>query len=353
MLILIALFLRFAFQGSLREIFRDSINIVAITLILTASFIPTLVANRQNPLMFAASNRSSTESVLYSGNFAKLFTISPESGLTYLLGLKNYALEFDAIASQVGFPNSFESGSHGNILSVFSFFALPILLVLFLRIRSNLISHRHPLVFLTSAFLFFVLFFMPWGLNFMFSELVTPQIRAWGRIEPLLQTIGVLIVAIILSSLIGVKSKRLVALLSLFATVVYDEAHDYGKQVNELIGEDCGVLVLPYFPFPENGPVNGISDYDHLMVSLANPEKNFSYGSMKGSSLAEWFDSLGDVIDIKEQRELSSNGFCFIHVDLRGYVAEEKSKVTENIVEGANVPDLTSKNGYWIGFKID
>jgi hypothetical protein len=345
-------------------------------MILTASFIPTLVANRQNPLMFAASNRSSTESVLYSGNFAKLFTISPESGLTYLLGLKNYALEFDAIASQVGFPNSFESGSHGNILSVFSFFALPILLVLFLRIRSNLISHRHPLVFLTSAFLFFVLFFMPWGLNFMFSELVTPQIRAWGRIEPLLQTIGVLIVAIILSSLIGVKSKRLVALLSLFATVllfidtsrpltkfvkdsakpasiVYDEAHDYGKQVNELIGEDCGVLVLPYFPFPENGPVNGISDYDHLMVSLANPEKNFSYGSMKGSSLAEWFDSLGDVIDIKEQRELSSNGFCFIHVDLRGYVAEEKSKVTENIVEGANVPDLTSKNGYWIGFKID
>jgi peptidoglycan biosynthesis protein MviN/MurJ (putative lipid II flippase) len=42
------------------------------------------------------------------------------------------------------------------------------------------------LSFITYLTIVVLLFFIPWGLNYLFAGAVTPQIRAWNRLVPIL-----------------------------------------------------------------------------------------------------------------------------------------------------------------------
>ena len=133
-----------------------------------------------------------------------------------------------------------------------------------------------------------VLFFVPWGLNYLFADLVTAQVRAWNRLLPFLLLLFVLGAAAALpargsrrpgrtrcpspSSSSGSRrstrstpTARPTPAASPRQRRRPTPARDYAIAANAAIPADCGVLQLPHMVYPENGPSIGVNDYDHFL----------------------------------------------------------------------------------------
>jgi len=215
-----------------------------------------------------------------------------------------------------------------------------------------------------------ILFFVPWGLNLIFAEAITGQIRAWNRLLPILLLLFTLGGAIAIQRFgwvrrLGVTIPIAVVLLVLTAVdavlpfrVVYQgvvdagaevtaAGRDYAVKVNEALPDGCGVLQLPYMAYPEHGPERGVNDYDHFWVSSTNSKQDFSYGSVKFTDASIWASQLPQVPSDAQIRWLRGAGFCAIHLDTRGYISEVLAPVQANLAERFGQPAASGYDGDW------
>jgi hypothetical protein len=220
-----------------------------------------------------------------------------------------------------------------------------------------------------------LLFFVPWGLNFLFALTVTPQIRGWDRLVPVLLTLVLAMAALLWRQLglwtHGWKSIVLATVLSvvvLLDTVLpfrsffqansaagaaeRDAGLAYAASLNEAIPEHCGVLQLPYIGYPESGPREGLSDYSHFMPGLTNPDKDWSFGAVVDTVESDWQEKLGNDIDSSDIDLLGDAGFCAIHVDRRGFTPEEFTALTAQLTDLLDAPVATGRGGDWTAFAI-
>jgi phosphoglycerol transferase len=67
------------------------------------------------------------------------------------------------------------------------------------------------------------------------------------------------------------------------ATVAsYDSDDAFVKQVEQTVAPGCLIYQLPYIPFPESPPVNGVTDSDELRPFLHSDDLRWSAGGIKG-----------------------------------------------------------------------
>ena len=215
-----------------------------------------------------------------------------------------------------------------------------------------------------------VLFFVPWGLNFLFAQAVTAQIRAWNRLLPVLLLLFILGAAVVLrrSAIatrwpialpIALVLLGLTAIDSVYpfraayagsvaeAGAATTAARDYAQAVNAAIPEDCGVLQLPYMAYPEHGRERGVNDYDHFWTSITNPGKNWSYGAVKNTDAGTWSAQLPQVPTDEQIALLRGAGFCAIHLDTRGYVSEARGPIVEDLTARFGTPAATGFDDAW------
>jgi hypothetical protein len=126
-----------------------------------------------------------------------------------------------------------------------------------------------------------------------------------------------------------------------------EAGRDYARAANAALPDDCGVLQLPHMVYPENGRSIGVNDYDHFFPAITNDGKQWSYGSVKSTDSGVWAAQLPQVPTTEQVLRLREAGFCAIHIDTRGYTANEVPRVTAELERRYGAPVATGFEDEW------
>ena len=361
-----ALVWRVAMKASWRTVAVEALPIAGIAAMSFVGLLPSMITRWVAPPLAALSERSSIESVTYAGALAPALMPTP---LPNFFVLEPYRDAVRDILREAGDTENFQLTNFGTWVTTACFVAM--LIGLLLQGRRP-VPVRGPVTLGLVAYLSIVtvLLFMPWGLNLIFAELVTGQIRAWNRLLPILLLLFILGGAITVQHLTGLQRKPVavsVALIMLLVIVVESvlpfraptkrviqagarstvAGMAYAQQVNRVIPERCGVLQLPYAQYPEQGPIESLGDYEHFWVSTTNPRKDFSYGAVTLTEASVWASQLRPLPTPEQIRLLRGAGFCAIHLDARGFERRDRAAMRLELTRRFGGAVATGSEGNW------
>jgi hypothetical protein len=365
-----ALLWRFVKGDRAKALAIGFIPIVVTGLLVIAGFLPGLLTTLNNPPYAQLSERTPYESVIFAGILAAALLPAPLFTFGFLE--KYNSTITDAINAAPAFENRVPT-NFGTLVTTVAF----LLLILGLLMRARNTSWKKtttqlPLV--TYLLAVSTLFFIPWGLNYLFAGIVTAQIRAWNRFLPVILLLAILAAGIVLSRFTKRGIALTIAAGGIAATFVNSvmpfannykvsaaqttqEATDaklYTDAINAAIPESCGILQLPYLQYPENGPLLDLDDYGPFWFPLTqeNGSKSWSYGAVKNTAASTWLAGLSEIPDPSDIDAMIQAGFCGIHVDSRAYVQPATERISAELNQRFGVPVATGKEGAWNLYQI-
>jgi phosphoglycerol transferase len=181
------------------------------------------------------------------------------------------------------------------------------------------------------------------GISSLIAFEITPQVRAWNRISIFIAFAALLAVALALTAagdrLRARRAPRWIAgaLLAVVGILgILDQTsprdkpdhvagakrwHDVGALVSTIedrLPRGSAVLQLPYMPFPENGPILHMRDYEHFNAYLHSGDLRWSYGAARGRP-EDWQDDAAVLTTAQLVAAAPTAGFGGIYIDRRAY----------------------------------
>jgi len=182
------------------------------------------------------------------------------------------------------------------------------------------------------------------GISALIAFWLTPQVRGWNRISLLIAFASLLAVALALTAL-GERWRARGRATWLFAPLVLavgvigvldqTSGHDVPayasnkavwandgalvRTMDDALPDGARVLQLPYVPYPENGVVNGMLDYDLFKGYLHSNKLRWSYAATKGRP-ADWQDDAAALAPGELALVATTAGFDAIYIDRNAYV---------------------------------
>jgi hypothetical protein len=383
----VALIYRLAHRPSVRGALVSSIPLMSAIVLTGAALMPAFMFQRAHPALHAVADRLVTESVVFSGNLAFALTPAP---FTQIPGLKslNPSIEHAyAVASASGTSSVIWYSNFGSLFTVFALGLAGVGLFWSTGHRAHeaatcvqahgVAKPESPVSFGLVGLLLAttVLFLVPWGLNVVFAALVTPQIRAWDRLIPVLMLLFFTAAMVTWRTMAlpqrGIKAVLIAVccfVLLLFDSVIPYQAgfaaaastgnetlqtgKQYAAALNTAIPGRCAMLQIPYQAFPEQPPLLGLGSFDPFWPAVTNPEKEWTFGAMHGTLSSEWQRVLGSDIDAPAVSDLVTEGFCGIHVDRRGLTASQDVQLTKRLRSLLGGPVATGHEGDWAAYAL-
>lgn len=377
LLCVVALVYLVAHGASWRSTLRSVIPVVVMGVVVAAALLPAWLVLRHDPSVVPIAQRLPAESVTYAGILA--ITLLPARG-TWLPGgsALDGALQqlYDQAALVPGAGVLWDADAGSVVTSAAAVFAL-VGAVILARRRSGVqwpAGRPRPglvLCLLSTV----VLFFVPWGLNFLFATYVTAQFRGWDRWVPILLLLLLVLAAQAWSVLWPRRTSRGSWLVAGALVVVvlldgvlphrafYDDAANsgqamqdaalaYADALNTAIPQDCGVLQLPYIAYPESAPRAQLGVYDPLLQVLTNPHKSWTAGAIRDTMAAGWLEQIDDEVTAADVEPLVAGGFCAVHIDLRGYEQARGDEVVSGLTQLLGQPVASGLAGSWLAFRL-
>ena len=332
------------------------------------AFLPGAFRLLTDPPIINMVERNAADSVAFAGNLAQLLTPYATIDLPILGAFTSTLIESQQILG---------SAAESDIAGFGTFLTTAALLVFLIgwALRAREGRSAHPLPFIALLITIGTLFFVPWGAGYLVAGLITPQLRAWGRLSPILLLLFLIGAAAVLARTRWNQSKPAVIPAVIILAIVFvsnvlpfraayaqaidqgryieEQLRSYATSVNAAIPEKCGILQLPYMAFPENGIREpGLNDYEHGRLGLANPNKFFSYGTVKGTQEAVLTAALTDPPSRSQLDQLRQAGFCAIHVDQRGYTDVAWQRITTMLGADLGAPVAEGLDGAWITYRL-
>jgi phosphoglycerol transferase len=252
------------------------------------------------------------------------------------------------------FPNSGENGNSAGLVASAGL-ALLVLVVLGSLVgafaRRRLWRQQKTVGALA---LICVLIGMTGGFSSLFALLVTPEIRAWGRIQTFVVFLAVIAVALALTLawryLRRTRWRNVLVVLLLFGVVfaavdqtgraiipdyvtiqnTYAADGTFTRQVEASLPAGAAVYQAPYRPYPEAAPVNDLPDYEPLRPYLQSSALRFSYGGEKGRE-AGWQVFVFDRQPAQVLPLLCLAQFSAVWVDRASYGSVTAASVTSDL----------------------
>lgn len=373
-----ALLWRFAYKAPIKKLLIDVMPFAGIAILAIVGFLPSILATRADPPLAQLSERLPYESVIFAGNLAVALLPMPQSNLP---GLDFYnASVIEAIAA-AGWGESTSITNHGTWITAMAL--VTILVALIVRTRRGTLAtdaktsdpRLVSLPLITYLIAVTLLWFVPWGANYLFAGTVTAQIRAWNRWTPILLLLFLLGAAAAIHRTRAAKAPAIAIPLAVIvlaltaidsvlpfrnayadngkdAAEITKAAQQYAAATNQAIPDNCGVLQLPHMAYPEFGVARGVNDYDHFWTSITNTGKKWSYGAVKNTDAGIWSGQLPELPNEEQVANLRAGGFCAIHVDTRGYISERLPAITGNLEIRFGAPVVTGFDGDWLLYDI-
>ncbi len=384
LLCVVALVFRVCRGASWRSVGIAGMPVVGVIGALGAALLPAVLYSSSHPALGSVAGRIPFESIQYSGVLALALLPSPMSRMPGM-GPVNELVQTAYTSGSVS-PSSgvVWFGNAGSILSASAILFILVGVVVLARrsSRSGMAAtwrdpdvHGADLPLLVGLCAVVVLFLVPWGLNFLFANFVTAQLRGWDRLLPVLFMLVFAMAGVVWRAV--VRRPRawtawvLVAVSSV--VLVFDGAVSYrgwfgdmattGEQelvagrayadaVNTAVPARCGVLQLPYVDYPEVPPVVGLDAYAHFSAALTNTDKLWSFGAMKQTFSSAWADVLESRVDTQAVDDLRDAGFCLVHVDLRGFTSSDGAAVMAQLSGLLGAPVATGHDGQWVAYEL-
>jgi len=366
---------RFAHRASWRALLVDALPFLGVIAFAVAGALPSVLAIRADPPIAILSERLPYESVIFAGYLAVALLPIPQSSLP---GFDIYNRSVSEAIAAGGWVESAAATNHGTWVTTAALLVIVIALITRTRNPQPGINQQRRLAslsFIVYLILVTVLWFIPWGLNYLFAGTITAQIRAWNRLTPYLLLLFLLGAAAVFARLRIAQVRRwsiplATVILALtfvdsvlpFRGAYADNAKDgsdltkaarsYAAQANAAIEDDCGVLQLPYMGYPEIGIVGDINDYDHFWTSINNSGKHWSYGAIKNTDAGIWSSQLPEIPNDEQIALLRGNGFCAIHIDQRGWSEKDRVGVVGNLQARFGSPIAVANSADWLMFDI-
>lgn len=360
-----ALVWRFAHRAPWRALGREVIPLIGIVAATGIGGIGFILTARADPPLAQLAERLPYESVIFAGNLAMALLPLPQSQLP---GLDFYNRSVVDAINAAPFGESMAITNHGTWITSLALLIFVGGLVLRARRPQPQLPAADTRVSITFiAYLTFVtiLFFVPWGLNYLVAGTVTAQIRGWNRLIPILLLLFILGAAAALARTkvatdIRIAAPAAIAILALSlidavlpfrgpysdsvarGSEFSDASRAYNAQIQERIPERCGVLQLPYMGYPEVGVIGGVNDYDHFWTSILNPGKGWSYGAVKFTDASIWASQLPQVPTDEQVSLLRGADFCGIHLDTRAYITEQLGPIQDDLQARFGPPIATA-----------
>ncbi|WP_158372184.1 hypothetical protein [Cellulosimicrobium cellulans] len=366
-----------------RVVLGSLIPAAIVTLVLGATLLPSALWAGAHPATGDVAQRYPVESVMYSGSLSMALLPTPFSDLPGAGALGDLAQSMYEQATLTPTSGVLVWSNSGSVFTMIAiaFVAVGAFVVSRRRMRASRApvedeTGRVPLSLVLGLLVAAVLFFVPWGLNFLFSFLVTPQLRGWDRLVPVLFALVVAAAGVVWRDLGWSTGGRLAWGVSAVLAVVvvldsvtpyrasYDALVDpglselaagrtYAEALDAEVPEECGVLQLPYVATPEVADVEGLGNYEHLVPALTNPGKDWSFGAIKATPDSALPEEIGSRVEPEELDELRDTGFCAVHVDWRGYTAEEAVAVRTELDALLGDPVATGHGDDWSAYALD
>ena len=370
-----ALIWRAARGARWQALLTDALPLIGIGVLALVAFIPSLLALAANPDARELTERLPYESVIHAGVLMFALLPLPMSRLPLMSGYNEWATTVAAAGGGV------EATSITNFGTWTTSVAAVVMVVGLLVPRWR--ARSHPVLPLT-AYLTAValLFFVPWGFGALIAYGVTPQIRAWNRLLPMILLLFIIGAAAVLhrtrlgwphaEHARGRIWSGVVALVVLALTLLdsvapfkvpYHEsaevsatemvfAREYATAVNEALPGECGILQLPHMVYPEQGELVGLNDYEHFRVALANTAEQWSYGALKQTTAGDWAAGIKPIPSGDDVDRLVAAGFCGIHLDARGFENDAFTMAGVELESRLGPPVATGHEGEWLLFAL-
>ena len=370
-----ALVWRFAHRASWRALLVDALPFLGVIVLAVAGALPSVLAIRADPPLAILSERLPYESVIFAGYLAVALLPIPQSSLP---GFDIYNRSVSEAIAAGGWVESAAATNHGTWVTTAALLVIVVALITRTRNPQPGINPQRRLVslsFIVYLILVTVLWFIPWGLNYLFAGTITAQIRAWNRLTPYLLLLFLLGAAAVFARLRLAQVRRWsIPLAAIILALTFVDsvlpfrgayannakdgsdltkaARSYATQANAALEDDCGVLQLPYMGYPEVGVVGDINDYDHFWTSINNPGKRWSYGAIKNTDAGIWSSQLPEIPNDEQVALLRGNGFCAIHIDQRGWSEKDRVDVVGNLQARFGNPIAVANSDDWLMFDI-
>ena len=182
------------------------------------------------------------------------------------------------------------------------------------------------------------------GLGAIFSFLITPQLRCYNRISVYISFFSIAAVLLLLNQLISRwndKARRSIGTVLLPALLLlvgipdqfprgmmsgrkqveaeYKQEGRFIQQIEASVPLHSMVFQLPYLPFPENGAIHDMTDYEEMKGYLHSGSLRWSYGAMKGRETDRWLAAVSHQPLGEMLQSIAAAGFAGIYIDRSGY----------------------------------
>jgi phosphoglycerol transferase len=339
--IIASLFLSFSFDSIKNLLY--GVFVLLLTQLLV--YVPSVIWILKNGSNSDAISRTAADSEIYGLKFIQL--ILPHPGHRFG-GFSELNQKYSTTAPLV---NENISSS----LGILSTIGMIILILSFLKPKLQSIDLEK--YFFGVAFIVIFSFASIGGLGSVFSYMVTPQIRAWNRLLPILAFISVFIfirellkfieknckniqnqslIVVVLSAILifGVwdqTSKSCQECLN-SASLAYDSDRSSSEFIEKIAPTNSSFYQMPFVSFPGHMKIGEVSAYTHLFGYLF-AEKNFywSFGTIRGRQGNDFFETLSREPLSKQVSTATAMGFNYIYLDTRGYPNMAASEVQELI----------------------
>jgi len=180
------------------------------------------------------------------------------------------------------------------------------------------------------------------GFSAMFAFFVEPKIRATNRVSVYVAFLSVFALCVVLDTIKrNVKPRRRV-FVNAFLTVIffislldqtspklipkydainenYEHDRQYFSLLEERLPDNAAVYQMPYAFYPERGPINKMTDYDHLKAYFHTSSLRWSYGSARGRQGYYWNMDLAERSPAELVQRLQDFGFSAIYINRLGF----------------------------------
>ncbi|MFA1720295.1 sugar translocase [Xanthomonas campestris pv. raphani] len=307
-----------------------------------ANIAPNVINERLNGRNPEVAARTPAESELYGVKFMQLILPQPEHRSAKL---SNVTAQYMASTPLV---NENRTASLGLIGSL----GLAILaLVMFARLAERHAEERIALLAILSGVL--LAFMTIGGLGSLFAHVVSPSIRGWNRASIFLTFSTLAAVAIAVQTLSDKLGRRHGVTIASVAAVVmlifgvwdqtpavcgecqagargaYERDKRFIGSIEASLPAGAAIYQLPYMPFPEVPPKNGLNAYDHVVGFVHSRQLKWSYGGMKGREGDLFYRNLETRPASAQLDALRRYGFDAVYIDKRGYVDQGAGVVAE------------------------
>ena len=359
-----------------RELLAAGVPLVGVATLVVLGLLPAIVQQRLHPPATPIAERLASESATYAGNLLMAILPAPLEGVPGTGGYREWAT---TLFASIPANEATGLGNYGTWITTACLVVFGIGgIVLYRRARAR--HESRPCVtwsLIATLIVVTIAFFIPWGANMLVASTVSAQIRAWNRLLPILLLLFIVGAGLVLAQarwsrqpiVAGAIAGAILLVTAISAVLPYrdlyagtarnagalaDQARDYAAQVNDAIPGRCGILQLPYVPFPEAGLTPpALPDYDHFVTAALNPDKDFSYGAVKQTPAADLASSISTPITPGDVQRLRERGFCGIHLDLRGYEPGPLAETQVMLQALLGDPIANGREGAWLTYALD